>query len=128
MFKRIWGMLIVGVVSAHLAGCVAVVAGAAGGAGTATWLGGKLTQQVNASFAKAQKATKSALAALKLTITKETVKEDVAQFVGDYTDGRSFWIDIRPVSTTESRLDIRVGVPGDVDASRKVLDKVLTYL
>lgn len=128
MFKKIWSMLIVGVVSAHLAGCVAVLAGAAGGAGTATWLGGKLTQQVNASYEKTRKATKSALAALKLTITKETIKEDIAQFVGDYTDGRSFWIDIRPVSATESRLDVRVGVPGDMDASRKVLDKILAYL
>lgn len=128
MFKKILCTLVIGFVGAHLTGCVAVVAGAAGGAGTATWLGGKLSQQVDASYEKTQQATKAALASLKLTVTRETVKDDVAQFVGDYPDGQSFWVDIRPVSSTASRVDVRVGVPGDKEASRKVLDKIVASL
>ena len=126
--KRILSVLTVCLLLASVTGCVALVAGAAGGAGTATWLGGKLTQQVNASFEKTQQATKSALAALKMNVTKETVKDDVAQFVGDYSTGQSFWVDVRPVTSKESRLDVRVGIPGDKEASRKILDKIQAYL
>jgi hypothetical protein len=128
MLRKILCTLVMGFVGAHLTGCVAVVAGAAGGAGTATWLGGKLSQQIDASYEKTQSAAKSALASLKLVVTKETVKDDVTQLVGDHPDGRSFWVDIRPVSSTASRVDVRVGVPGDQDASRKVLDKIVASL
>ncbi|MDD5019538.1 MAG: DUF3568 family protein [Candidatus Omnitrophica bacterium] len=128
MLKKIICTVAMGFMCVHLTGCVAVLGAAAGGAGTATWLGGKLSQQVDASYEKTQKAARSSLVALKLTITRETVKDDVAQFVGDYTDGRSFWVDIRPVSLTASRVDVRVGVPGDQDASRKILDKIVASL
>lgn len=109
-------------------GCVALLAGAAGGAGTATWLAGKLAQETNTSFDKSLQASKSALEALKLEITKETRKRDVAQVKGKYTDGRVIWIDIHKISPSITRIEVRVGIRGDQEAARKILDKILKYL
>jgi hypothetical protein len=112
----------------YLCGCVALVAGAAGGVGTATWLSGKLTQQVPYSFEKSISACRSALKALDLPITKETVTEDVAQIMGMYTDGKTIWIDVHRVSAQASRIDIRVGATGNKQAARQILDKILKVL
>ena len=114
--------------SAHLCGCVALVAGAAGGIGTATWLSGKLSQEVNASFSRSLEGTKSALNSLHLKVTKETVKEDVAQILSNYSDGRMIWIDIHHVSDTISRVEIRVGAGGDKAAAHRNMDAILRHL
>jgi len=113
---------------ANLCGCVALVAGAAGGAGTAVWLSGKLTQEVNAPLDKSVKAVKRALSSLKLKVTKETTKDDVVQFMSKYSDDKTVWIDVHKVSDSVSRIDIRVGMSGDKVAARKILDKILRYL
>ena len=66
---------------------------------------------------------------MKLEITKETVKEDVAQIMGKYTDGKTIWIDIHRISEKSSKVDVRVGaVEGDKDASASILKKIQQYL
>ncbi|MFH1621980.1 MAG: DUF3568 family protein [Candidatus Omnitrophota bacterium] len=112
----------------NMSGCVALIVGAAGGAGTAGWLSGKLTQELDASFDKTLKATTSALGSLKLDITKETTKDDVAQVMSQYSDGRTIWIDVHKVSDKISRIEIRVGMTGDLEVSRNILDKIERYL
>jgi len=112
----------------NIYGCIALLAGAAGGVGTANWLSGKLSQEVNGSFEKSVKAAKSALNSLKLEVTKETLKDNVAQVMGNYTDGRTIWIDIHRVSEKTSRVEVRVGATGDKEAARKILDKIIRYL
>jgi len=108
-------------------GCVAVVAGAVGGAGTSAWLSGKLSQEVNASFDSSIKAAKRAMDALRLEVTKETTEDDIAQIIGKYSDGRKTWIDVRRVSRSVSRVDVRVGIKGDQEASREILNKIIRY-
>lgn len=122
----IYVLLLLAVV--HLGGCAAVLAGAAGSAGTAVWLSGKLSREVDASFAKAVRAVHSGLEALDLKITKETKKDDVVQVIAKYFDGRTVWIDIRPLSNTASRLEIRVGITSDKEAAGKILEKIEKYL
>lgn len=107
-----------------LYGCVALVAGVAGGAGTAVWLSGKLTQEVNASFDKTINASKLALKSLKLEITKETRKEDLAQIISKYSDGKTVWIDIHKVGVKTSRIEVRAGVLGDEVAAQEILNKI----
>lgn len=122
----------VGIVSflfiTNVCGCALLLAGAVGGAGTATWLGGKLSQQVDVSKDRAVVASKKAMKSLKLAITKETTKEDVVQLIGEYSDGRQVWIDVRPISSTTSTIDIRVGATGDKGAAEKILNKINTYI
>ena len=128
MFRRTIVVVISVLWLMNMCGCVALLAGAAGGAGTAAWLSGKLSQEVNASFDKTLKAAKSALRSFKLKVTKETIEEKVAQVMSNYTDGRTIWIDIHRVSESTSRVEVRVGATGDKDIARKILDRIIRYL
>lgn len=110
-------------------GCVAILAGGAGGAGTAYWLSNKLVQQVNAPYNRAIQATESALRSLKLDIKKKTVEQNVAQIRSEYSDGKEIWVDIRRISETSSKVEVRVGaVHSDKEAAEKILKAITAYL
>jgi hypothetical protein len=129
MIKKLTGFVVAALFLMNIYGCFAVVAGAAGGAGTSAWLSGKLSQDVHAPFEKAVKASRSALESMKLEVTKETTKEDVAQIIGKYTDGKTIWIDIHRLTESSSKVEVRVGaVNGDKEASDKILKKIQKYL
>ncbi|MFH0941163.1 MAG: DUF3568 family protein [Candidatus Omnitrophota bacterium] len=129
MIRKIGILFFSGLFLLNICGCVAVIAGAAGGAGTSVWLSGKLSQEVNASFDKTLKATRSALKSMKLEVSRETVEKDIAQVMSKYTDGKTIWIDIRPITETSSKVDVRVGaVNGDEEASADILKRIQKYL
>lgn len=129
MIRKLGICVILIVFSLSLYGCIALLAGAAGGAGAAVWLSGKLSQQVNASFDRTVAAAKSGLESLRLEVTKETVKADVAQIISSYTDGRTIWIDIRRITDLSSQIEVRVGATSrDKQAAQKVLNQIMRYL
>ncbi len=129
MVKKIMGLVFSIFLLLNISGCIALLAGAAvGGIGTATWLSGKLSQEVNGSFDRALSAAKSALRSLKLNVTKETIKDNVAQIMSNNTDGRTVWIDIHRVSASTTRVEIRVGLAGDQEVARKIMNKIISYL
>lgn len=129
MIRKFFSLIFVGLLILNLCGCVAVVAGAAGGGGTAFWLSGKLSQEVNAPFERAVKASKSALGSLRLRVTKETVEQNIAQIKSEYTDGKTIWIDVRRVTQGSSKIEVRVGaVKGDKEAAEKILKRITQYL
>lgn len=128
MLKKSVVFLILLALAPCLCGCFVLLAGAAGGAGTAAWLSNKLTQEVNAPFDKSIEATKSALKSLKLVVEKETRKDNVAQIMSNYSDGKTIWVDIHNLTPKTSRIEVRVGVAGDEVAARKIMDKILRYL
>ena len=108
-------------------GCVLLLAGAAGGAGTAMWLSDKLAQDVNVPLEKSVQATKTAFQKLDMSLNKETQTGDVAQLISDYA-GKKVWVDVHRVTENASRIEVRVGIKGDEVAARKILDKILKYL
>ena len=126
--KKITALILGLVFLVNLYGCIALLAGAAAGAGTAGWLSGKLSQTVQAPYERTINAAKSALKSLKLEVVKETKTENVTQIRSKYTDGKEIWIDIRPVSNMSSKIEVRVGVAGDKEASDKILKKIILYL
>lgn len=128
MFRKISVLFFYFAFGCQLSGCVAVIGAAAGGAGTATWLGGKLSQKVYASVESTHRAAVRALAEMDFVTNKETVTDQVTQIVGQTSTGRPFWIDIRPIDSKETRLDVRVGVPGDQVESRKLFDRITSKL
>ena len=128
MFKKLAISVLLLALVPCLCGCFVLLAGAAGGAGTAAWLSNKLTQEVNAPFDKSIDASKSALKSLKLIVEKETKKDNVAQIMSNYSDGKTIWIDIHNLTPKTSRIEVRVGVAGDEEAARKIMDKILRYL
>ncbi|MFA6217740.1 MAG: DUF3568 family protein [Candidatus Omnitrophota bacterium] len=129
VFKRLVGVVCAILILVNVYGCVALLAGAAGGAGTAAWLSEKLSQEVNAPFDKAIKASLLALQSMNFEVTKETKQENIAQLLSKYSDGKTIWIDIRRISDTTSQIDVRVGaVKGDKEASSKILTAIQKYL
>ena len=128
MFKKAIVLISSFLLLVNMYGCIALLAGAAGGAGTAAWLSGKLSQEVNVPLEEALKATKSGLKSLKLKLTKETITGEFVQLMSNYNDGRTIWIDIHRISDGASRIDVRVGATGDKEAARKILDRIIRYL
>lgn len=129
MAKKILVFISTGLLLINIYGCLALLAGAAGGAGTAAWLSEKLSQEVNVPFEQTIKATKSALKSLRLAVTKETIEQNVAQIMSKYTDGKTIWIDVRRVTESSSQIQVRVGaVKGDKEAADKILKRILRYL
>lgn len=109
----------------HICGCVLLVPGVIGGVGTAVWLSGKLTQEANVKLSKAVDAVESGLNSLKLVPVRESVKKNAAVIRGNYYDGQSIWIDVHRLSDKRSRIEVRVGVKGDKEAARKIMDAII---
>ena len=125
---KIGVLIFSGLLLVNIYGCFAVVAGTAGGAGTAAWLSGKLTQQVNYSYEHTIASVKSALRSLNLDINKEARADEVTQIRSEYTDGKKIWIDIRRITEQSSQIEIRVGALPDREAADKILKRIQSRL
>jgi hypothetical protein len=129
MFKKTVVFVFSGFLLLNICGCFLLFAGAVGGAGTAVWLSGKLTQQFNAPYGRTVNATTKALKSFNFEIAKEAKEENVTTFRSHYADGKEIWIDVRRVTDTSTKVEIRVGaVSGDKDACSKILDRIKSYL
>lgn len=129
MIMKIAVFVFAGLLFLNLCGCVAVVAGTAGGAGTSMWLSGKLTEEFHASYEQTIRATEKALKSLKLELVKSTKEEETMQIKSKYTDGKEIWIDIRKISVDSTKVEVRVGaVHPDKTAADKILKKIQRYL
>jgi hypothetical protein len=125
MLKKFMMLIVGGLLVINLSGCFALFAGVAGGAGTAAWLSGKLTQDFNSTYEDTVQAAKAAVRDLNLNSTKETVNTDVAQLRGTYSDGKEYWIDVRSVTPNTSKVEVRVGaVNPDKEAASAILKKI----
>ena len=124
MFKRMLFCILGFILMLHMYGCALLVAGAVGGVGTAVWLSDKLVQDVNAPFERSIKAAKAAFAKLNMSITKETSDDNVSQLISEYY-GKKVWVDVHKVSSSASRIEVRVGLTGDEQAAREILNKIL---
>ena len=129
MFKKLAKLAILGIMTLNLCGCFLLLAGAAGGAGTAVWLSGKLTQEFHSPYQKTIDAAIKALDSLKLDIIKKTEEDTVTQLRSKYSDGSEMWIDIRKISQDSTKVEVRVGaVGGNKEAATKVLQTIQKYL
>jgi hypothetical protein len=124
MLKRLTYMLCCISLFVNLTGCAVLFGAAAGGVGTSAWLSGKLNDEINASYENTVIASKNALASLNMPITKEVKTSEVTQIRSEYADGQHVWIDIRPLTRTASKIEIRVGIKGDKAASLKILERI----
>lgn len=133
MLKKL-AVFILGVfVLLNLCGCAALIIGsAAGGAGTAVWLSGKLTQYADVPFEQAIKAAKDYLQSANLRVMlKETISagHSVAQIRSRDLSGERILIDIHKISETRSRLEVRVGtVVSNKEAADRILKGITQHL
>ena len=129
MIKKFIFSVFAGMLVLNLSGCFLFVAGVAGGAGTAVWLSGKLTQEFHAPYQQTIDSTKLALKSLNLPVVKETREEKVTQIKSTYTDGREMWIDINKVTDNSTKVEVRVGgITPDKEAASMVLKRIQDYL
>ena len=129
MLKKFVILVFSGMLLLNLSGCFLFIAGVAGGAGTAVWLSGKLTQEFHAPYQRTIEATRLALKSLDLNVVKEARAESVTQFKCDYTDGRETWIDVHRVSENSTKVEVRVGgVSSDKEAASRILKRIQDYL
>ena len=129
MLKKVLGFVVAVLFLVNMYGCFALFAGAAAGGGTAFWLSGKLTQEFHASYERTVNASAMALKSLNLKITKESKEAEMTQFRSVYTDGKEIWIDVRKVTESSTKVEVRVGVvKPDQAASDKILKRIQSYL
>jgi hypothetical protein len=119
MFKCVFCVF----VCVQLCGCALLLVGAASG-GTALWLAGKLQREFSAPLDATLSATEQAVSSLRLTVVKTTVKEEVAQIIATYSDGRRVWIDLHKMSPSVTRVQIRVGAAGDETSARRIMNQI----
>ncbi|MGE5280414.1 MAG: DUF3568 family protein [Deltaproteobacteria bacterium] len=124
MRKRIMAAALLAFLSMSTSGCFLLFGAAAGGAGTAFWLSGKMTDQVAASYDATIAATEKTLAAKDMPVSKKTQSEKVTQFKSVAADGREVWIDIAPVTQTSTKIAVRVGAAGDKATSADIIEKI----
>jgi hypothetical protein len=112
----------------HLVGCAAVVVGGAAGAGTVVYVKGQLNEDINASVSKVYDASLSALKELELPIIEDNHDTLSAKIKSKFADGDDVWIQIESVTAESSKITIRVGVMGDENKSRRIIDAIHRHL
>ena len=132
MLRKISACIVGCLLLVNIYGCVALLTGAvAGGAGTAVWLSGKLTQYVNASLEQVEKAVKDSLPghALKIVARENAAGTALLQIRSRYSGGEKIAIDIHRISALRSRIEVRVGrVVSDKVAAEKILKGITERL
>ena len=129
MFKKFTVFFLWAALLLNICGCVALLVGATGGVGTAVWLSGKLSQEFYSPYEQTTHAVENALQALNLKIIKETKAGNITQLKSEYTDGKDIWIDIRKITDSSTRVEVRVGgVKSDKVNAAKILETIQKYL
>ncbi len=109
-----------------MSGCAVVLLGAGAGAGVAgaTYVMGKLEDEVNAPVQKVQQASVAALKSLELPIDKQRGDKLAAELESETADQKKIWISITSLTSSRSKIVIRVGLMGDEARSRQILQAI----
>jgi len=110
-----------------LGGCAVVVAGAAAGVGTYVYIKGELQDTESVPLDRAWSATQAAVHELEFTV-KESSKDSLeARLVAEQADKNEVTIKLHAEGDS-TRFGIRVGIFGDEDRSRLIMDKIKARL
>jgi len=107
-----------------LAGCGAVVAGAAAGAGAVAYVRGELKATEEGSLDEALNATEGAVADLGLTMTGQEGDALSAKLTARTAEDKRIEINLKKISETLTEIRIRVDIFGDEDLSRIIHNKI----
>ncbi|MBX3364299.1 MAG: DUF3568 family protein [Phycisphaeraceae bacterium] len=107
-----------------LGGCVALVAGAAAGAGAYAYVTGELKSTVDSSLERTFAATKRAVDSLKFSLTEEASDALQAKVGAKMADDRSVSIELKRLADASTEIRIRVGTFGDESVSATILEEI----
>ena len=101
-------------------GCIALAVGAAGGIAGATYVLGKLTDELNHEVPVVHAAATQAMKELDLKVSEDRSDKLTAHMESEFADGTNVWIDMQSIAEGRAKLTIRVGVTGDEVRARKI--------
>lgn len=110
------------------AGCAVLLLGAGAGAAGATYVMGKLDEEIEASVPRVRKATVSGLKSLDLMVKKDKGDKLGAELESQTADEKTIWVSIKSLTPSRSQVTIRVGLLGDEVRSRRILGAIRAKL
>ena len=105
-------------------GCVAVVAGAAAGAGGYAYVKGEVQAEESVSVAEALDASKKALASLGFRVTSASKDALEGKVEASGAEGRIVNVKIVRADSGKTKIGVRVGTFGDRDQAAVILDTI----
>jgi hypothetical protein len=126
--KILVAIVAVAVLSMVFSGCVAFVAGAAGGAGGYAWASGKLSFTTEHSIGESHDATVAALKDLDIAITGDQTDKLAGKVKGVTPTNDAVTVDLEPQASNITKIDIRVGFWGNKAESTKIADAIKRHL
>jgi len=111
-----------------VAGCGAIVAGAAAGAGAVAYVRGELEATEEAALDDVVNATQAAMGELRFTLTSSEADAVSARFAAKTANDKTIVINLKKVTAALTEIRIRVNVFGDEELSRLILDKIKKHL
>ncbi len=126
--KRWHTFPVVGLALVTLAGCGAVIAGAAAGAGAIAYMRGELEATEEAPIGAVVTATHAAIDDLELKLISSEADAYSGKITAETARGTDIGISLKRVSDNVTEIHIRVGVFGDEDLSRLIHEKIKARL
>ncbi len=111
-----------------MVGCVPLLIGAVVGVGGMTFVKGKLIHNVDHTVAQTNKASVKALKSLDLFIISDELNKRSSVIKAEYEDGDKISIFIDALTERSTKITIRVGTFGDIEASQAILNAILKKL
>ncbi len=109
-------------------GCLALAVGAAGGAASAAYVLGKLTDELNHDVPVVHAAATQAMDDLGLKLSEDRSDKLTAHMKSEFADGTNVWIDMQSIADGRTKLTVRVGVTGDEVRARKIHEAIKRHL
>jgi hypothetical protein len=129
--RLIIGVLVASSLGTMLAlnsGCIAVVAGAAAGAGTVAFVEGKFIGHIGYPYERVVAATKAAIPQDGLAMIEENHDALATEFTARTGNDTKVDIEVTRESDNLAKVEIRVGTFGDKQASAAIYDKIQANL
>ena len=105
-------------------GCVPLLIGAAAGAGGIVYVKGALVHNIDESVEDIHKASLAALKDLNLFVTSDELNRHSAEIKAEYEDGKKINIKVDAITEYVSKVTVRVGMVGDQEDSRLILNAI----
>ena len=123
MLSKLLALTVLVAVLCSTTGCLLLV-GAGAGAGSAAYYMGKLEDEVNAPVDDVHDATLDGLKDLEMPVLKDQGDKLSGKVESVTADDRNVWIYIDSLTTSRSKITIRVGLVGDEVRSQQILKAI----
>ena len=105
-------------------GCAALVVGAAAGAGSVAYLKGELKSVEKGTVERGYQATLNVLDRMGMFVTKKTRDKQKGMVVARRADDTKITIHLKRIGEEVIEIRVRVGILGNEESSRQILEEI----